>query len=208
EVVGTIDNHVEINTSYGGSGAIIDWGVTGNALYRVTWTTEPVTFTFSEPVDVHSMLLIEYTGATDVDFTFSTTDGTNASHMVTTAAGYGLASESPVNLNWVGVTSFTLTPTNPGSPLFDHLTVSPSTALSVSEVNTFQTAKVYPNPVENILTIKNVSDLKSITVYNSLGQLVLQSKKKQLDVSHLSKGLYFLQIHSGQGIETKRIIKK
>lgn len=198
-------NNISIDTEYGGAEY---GGVTGNAILRQAYNTGPVTFTFSEPVDVHSILLLEWTVAANVDFTFSTTDGTNASHMVTTAAGTGIASESPVNLNWVGVTSFTVTSASNASPLFDHLSVSPSTSLSVSEDNTFQKAKVYPNPVENILTIKNVSDLKSITVYNNLGQLVLQSKKKQLDVSHLSKGMYFLQINTSDGTETIRIIKK
>ena len=55
-----------------------------------------------------------------------------------------------------------------------------------------------------------MSDLKSIDVYNSLGQHVLQSKHKQksVDMSHLTNGLYFLQIRTALGTETKRIIKK
>ena len=92
---------------------------------------------------------------------------------------------------------------------FDNLYLSVSNdVLSVADDDVPQKALVYPNPVENILYIKNMFDLKSINVYNHLGQLVLQSKEAIIDVSQLSKGMYVLQINTGQGIETKRIIKK
>ena len=90
---------------------------------------------------------------------------------------------------------------------FDNLSVSSAT-LSVATKSNGIGTKVYPNPVENILHVKNISDLKFINIYNSLGQFVLQSKRESIDVNHLSKGLYFLQINTSKGVETKRIMKK
>lgn len=200
-----------LNTWYGDNAY---GGVVGNALRRSDLLAVPVIFTFSEPVDVHSILTIE--GAwLNLNYIFTTTDGDNAAHMVSFTNSDGIASESPVNLNWVGVTSFTVTPsggTGPdagkGSMVFDHLTVSPTAALSVADDYSSQNVKVYPNPVENSLTIKNVTGLKSIAIYSSLGQLVLESKESIIDVSELSKGMYFLQIHTDTGVETKRVIKE
>lgn len=215
DVTETVDGITVTVTSPGTSGISQDadygnamyGGVEGLAIARANITTDPVIFTFSEPVDVHTILVVE-AAFSNMNWTFSTTDGTNADKVISFTNSDGIASESPVSLNWTGVTSFSVTPSADSYMLFDKLSVSPSTSLSIEDNYISQYVKVYPNPVKNILTIKNVSGLKSITVYNNLGQMVLQSKKKQLDVSHLSKGMYVLQIHSGQGIETKRIIKQ
>ncbi|MEP1487432.1 MAG: T9SS type A sorting domain-containing protein, partial [Algibacter sp.] len=140
------------------------------------------------------------------NFTFTPTGGSNSSVVVAMAGG--AAPATPVNLNWINVTSFTVTTTAPATAqmAFDDLIVSVST-LSIS-ANNIQKTLIYPNPVENILTIKNVSDIISVDIYNNLGQRVLQSKQNSIDMGHLTKGLYFLQIRTALGTETKRIIKK
>jgi hypothetical protein len=138
-----------------------------------------------------------------IDYTFTPTGGSNSPVVQSLSGGFATA-----NLNWTDVTSFTVTSTGSWFA-FDNLYLSVSNdVLSAAAADVPQKALVYPNPVENILYIKNSLDLKSINVYNHLGQLVLQSKEATIDVSQLSKGMYFLQINTGQGIETKRIIKK
>jgi hypothetical protein len=171
---------------------------------------DPVIFTFSEPVDIHSIIAFEgwEDMAAEGQWTFSTTDGDNADHIITFDGVSVIPNEIPVVLNWVGVTSFTVTPSYGGAQAFDQLYVSRSQGLSVASTDRPQQATVYPNPVDKMLYIKNITGLKSIDVYNSLGQQVLQSKVDQIDVGHLPIGIYFLKIHSDQGTETKRIIKK
>ncbi|MBO3099164.1 T9SS type A sorting domain-containing protein [Gelidibacter pelagius] len=72
---------------------------------------------------------------------------------------------------------------------------------------------VYPNPVSNILTIETpVGANYKLKVINQLGQLVLRQNKNtsssSLDVSTLSKGLYFLNINSeNDGKQTVKFIK-
>ncbi|MDO5969405.1 T9SS type A sorting domain-containing protein, partial [Flavivirga aquimarina] len=80
--------------------------------------------------------------------------------------------------------------------------------LAVTDDYAFQKAQVYPNPVEDMLYVKHVSDLKLIKVYNHLGQQVLQNNQERIDVSGLPSGIYFLQIHAGSITETKKFIKK
>lgn len=63
-------------------------------------------------------------------------------------------------------------------------------------INSFQTWSNDddPNSVNYMLHIKDVSGLKLIRVYNNLRQkVVLQSKNKSIDTSHLKKGLYFFK---------------
>ncbi|MBR1769106.1 MAG: T9SS type A sorting domain-containing protein [Bacteroidales bacterium] len=68
---------------------------------------------------------------------------------------------------------------------------------------------VYPNPVENILTI-NGQNIDKVSVFNTLGQQISEISNPcgVIDLSNLDKGVYFLNINScGKSIK-KKIIKK
>lgn len=184
---------------------------TGDVAHRANGTSNPVLITFSEPVVVNSILAFEWAYARpSKDLTFIPTGGTNSPVTATTAGG---SIETPtINLNWIGVTSITITAGELEMSLFmDDLSVYgllPLPTLGLTDTYSPEKTSVYPNPVADILTIKNGSDLKSIRVYNLLGQQVLESKEAVIDVSELSQGMYVLQIHTEQGMETKRIVKK
>ena len=70
----------------------------------------------------------------------------------------------------------------------------------------------YPNPVKDILQIKVPYAIKihTIKVYNALGNLTIEERKnfKQLDVSNLSQGVYFVIIETANTSFTKKIVKK
>ena len=171
--------------------------------------TSLVTFTFDKPVNVISILPIEVSTTATVDYTFTPSPLGGANVPVTVSMAGGSAPDVVVTLNWINVTSFTVTSTSAVSMGFDDVSLFGfGSTLSVPNALEVQKALVYPNPVESILTIKNVSEIRLIVLYNNLGQPVLQSKEKSIDVSNLSKGLYFVQIHTDAGRETKRIIKK
>ncbi|WP_330444581.1 T9SS type A sorting domain-containing protein [Flavivirga abyssicola] len=178
-------------------------GSSGNVLK--TGSSTSVTFTFDKAVDVYSVLPVEGHGW-DRDYTFTPTSGSNSPVVVPLVGG--AAPGGTVALNWKDITAFTVTTTSNVAFRFDNLSVSLSESLSVTDVDRSEKARVYPNPVRNTLYVKNVPDLKYINVYNNLGQLVFKSKKESINVSHLSKGLYFLQIHTSLGMETKKVIKK
>ncbi|MEP5341645.1 MAG: T9SS type A sorting domain-containing protein, partial [Algibacter sp.] len=134
------------------------------------------------------------------------TGGTNTSVTVSLSSG---TLPAPVDLNWTGVTSFTVT-TSAGAGswfFFDDLSLLSSGTLSTDDY-VIQKARVYPNPVDNILYIKNITGLKSIKVLNDIGQQVLESTESSIDVSRLFQGMYLLQIDTNLGVETKRIIKR
>ncbi|TGV03613.1 T9SS type A sorting domain-containing protein [Flavivirga rizhaonensis] len=207
----TIDGIVLTTTNDDGNGLVIptNWGGWMGTIDNLVYTggsTTSVTFAFNQPVVVNSILPIEVS-TQNVDYTFTPSPlGVNTAKTVSLVGGAAPAGGT-VDLNWINVTSFTVT-ASASSMGFDHLSVNSFITLSTpKDYITQQKALVYPNPVQNILTIKNVSDLKSINLYNNLGQLIIQTKSQNIDVSSLSKGLYFLQIQTDHSTETKRIIK-
>jgi hypothetical protein len=99
------------------------------------------------------------------------------------------------NINLEGFTYFAYTHNT-------DITLSTGSQLAYNKVNFF------PNPVQNILTIENLKNLKKIRVYNIVGQLIMETKEEKIDFSNFSKGVYVLQLQIDKDIFTKRIIKK
>lgn len=61
---------------------------------------------------------------------------------------------------------------------------------------------IFPNPASSVISFNPDLDIINISMYNQVGQLVLQSNDKELDVSLLPIGLYFVKaaLHSGVAI--------
>ncbi|QSB25181.1 T9SS type A sorting domain-containing protein [Flavobacterium sp. CLA17] len=73
---------------------------------------------------------------------------------------------------------------------------------------------IYPNPVKdvlNIISIKNDPTIKSIAVYDVLGQLVIAVPNavdvSTIDVSKLRTGNYFLKVKTDKGTSSSKFIK-
>ncbi|NHM06789.1 T9SS type A sorting domain-containing protein [Flavobacterium sp. CYK-4] len=71
---------------------------------------------------------------------------------------------------------------------------------------------VFPNPVNDKLTVKSKEIIKSIRIYNILGQQVLQlhpyQNESQINVAQLNNGVYFLTLDSEQEHRSIKILKK
>ena len=72
--------------------------------------------------------------------------------------------------------------------------------------------KYYPNPVESILTFDYANLIHAIQVYNASGQSVLKSFPNtinpQIDMSLLSKAIYYVEVLSDDKREIIKVIKK
>tara|TARA_Y100001934_G_scaffold261459_1_gene334862 strand:- start:28 stop:729 length:702 start_codon:yes stop_codon:yes gene_type:complete len=64
-------------------------------------------------------------------------------------------------------------------------------SLSIETVSGNMNISIYPNPTAAILNVEFDKDLE-LTIYNLLGQQVLQSNSKTLDISGLNDGTYIL----------------
>jgi len=72
---------------------------------------------------------------------------------------------------------------------------------------------LFPNPIKDFLNISSKENftIKSIQIYNALGECVLDLKNQKtfsfVDVSKLTKGIYFINITSEKGITASKFIK-
>ncbi len=69
---------------------------------------------------------------------------------------------------------------------------------------------VYPNPVKDILTIKEEANLKinKITIYNFLGKKLFSTNRKKINTKNMNSGIYFVKINlENNKMAVKKFIK-
>lgn len=104
---------------------------------------------------------------------------------------------------------------NNRNPFIDHPEYVASIWGSVLSTNTndfFNNVSIYPNPLkDDYLNVKTKTSL-NIEIYNVLGKSVLKGKvnsyKKTINVSSLTKGVYLVKLSSKNGSTTKKLVKQ
>ncbi|MFN8117557.1 MAG: T9SS type A sorting domain-containing protein [Bacteroidia bacterium] len=90
----------------------------------------------------------------------------------------------------------------------DDVTLIDQSAVDIREINNENSFEIYPNPTNSILTIRDKNQQlqnATIEIKNTLGQIVyFDAYSRQIDVSHLPAGIYFITLNTK---ETKRTIK-
>lgn len=79
-------------------------------------------------------------------------------------------------------------------------------SLASNEVEVTENAVIYPNPSNGIFNISSDVAIDVVSVYNSLGQKILETNNAQFDLSQHLKGIYFAQIDSQGKKLTHKII--
>lgn len=78
--------------------------------------------------------------------------------------------------------------------------------------NTIADLKLYPNPIQNNLTVENSANIDKIEIYNLIGHKIFEkdfnSTKIDIDFSNYSSGIYLVKIHSENKIQTNKMVKK
>ncbi len=94
----------------------------------------------------------------------------------------------------------------------DSAVTTVSNALANQDFEFSNYFSIYPNPVKNLLNIKNKSNIEisSISIYNTLGQLIQVNTKpsQTIDVSELKSGNYLVKIVSDKGTSNTKFIKE
>jgi hypothetical protein len=77
--------------------------------------------------------------------------------------------------------------------------------VGINEIENAEQIKVYPNPVSEkvFLEIKNKAE---ITLFDVYGREILKTQQKELNVSDLPDGIYFLQLQTSDGMLTKKVV--
>ena len=94
----------------------------------------------------------------------------------------------------------------------DNVKVVATDTITQSVGENYLETNMYPNPVDNILTIKSEDDIQLIGIYNILSvkvmEMAINNKEAIIDLSELEAGLYLIEIQGKNGKSVKTFIKK
>lgn len=96
-------------------------------------------------------------------------------------------------------------------PIITEPAVTTIEELSVRESENPGKFVLYPNPASSVVSLRSdvASDIRSVEVYNAIGQIVLvKMNSDELNVSELASGIYSVKVKSDKGISTLRFVKK
>lgn len=76
--------------------------------------------------------------------------------------------------------------------------------------NEIGSISVYPNPAHDIIRIetRSIASVQSVDLYNVTGQKVLSSNEKEINVSGLEPGVYFVRVNCGGNSLIERVVIK
>jgi hypothetical protein len=92
---------------------------------------------------------------------------------------------------------------------FSELACEVWTSVNDPEGSTAGSFSLYPNPADNHVFITTSGDLKRVTVYNALGQLVVDEittgKEYELKTASYTIGVYMVRVETAQGVTTRTL---
>lgn len=93
---------------------------------------------------------------------------------------------------------------------FDDFLVVPT--VSVGELNNNSPMNIYPNPTNGSIYITGASTDSNSEVYNTMGQIIIESKKinskGEIDLKHQPAGIYFIKINSDDKTIVRKVVKE
>ena len=93
----------------------------------------------------------------------------------------------------------------------DDVSISVDPLASINELSGADLISIFPNPATDRLTIANkgntIDEVRIVDVTGKL-QASLSGSTKNVDVSYLSEGIYFIQLLTGEGVVTKKFVKE
>lgn len=94
----------------------------------------------------------------------------------------------------------------PDLPIEINPDLSPCNNLSVSEFNQSKVS-LFPNPTNNIITVKSSNIIDKIEVYSVLGGKVNETTNHIVDLSQQAPGIYFLKIYTNSSVLSEKVIR-
>lgn len=167
--------------------------LTPNANSTITWV---VSGTTASPYNVANVK-IDYTydsGATWTTLAASVPNSGSASVFVPAALAGKIGH---IRVSAIGNVFYAVKQNNVGT-------------LATAEVGNVKTVQIYPNPVDDVLNVKNISPKSTYEIYNAPGQLIAKGVigDGKIVVRDLVKGVYFISIDEN-GITLKnKFVKK
>lgn len=98
-------------------------------------------------------------------------------------------SETNITVSWDCINNTCIDPGN-GMGQYSSLTTCQTTCVTTNITENSKNVLIYPNPSRKIILI-NIDDTKEI--YNLLGEKILTTNKRKIDISNLDQGIYFVK---------------
>ncbi len=90
-------------------------------------------------------------------------------------------------------------------PIDNTMVITEGETLAVEDVqNTHYALSLSPNPTQDILYLESPEPIQSCKLYNLQGEWLMSSTEHQLNVQHLSSGLYLIEVLWENGHKTSR----
>lgn len=97
-------------------------------------------------------------------------------------------------------------------PIVTNTYTTTISALNNQDVNFNDYFEIAPNPAKDFLnlSIKSTTQVSSLSIYNTIGQLIMTITEPQnaIDVSNLKIGNYIIKVVSDKGVTTSKFIKE
>ena len=150
-----------------------------------------------------------------VKLEWQTASEINTSHFNIQRSIDGINFESIGTVNAKGAGNYTFTdqappPPNGGIIYYRLQVVDKNGALSYSEIKelsiTNYSLSIAPNPAKDFVNVWG-RDIKEIIISDISGRIILSTIKTKINVSNLTKGVYFFNIKTSNNMEVKKFIK-
>lgn len=123
----------------------------------------------------------------------------------------GTVSGQSLNVNAAGTYTLALTPIGACCPTFKIFNVSVCTGINGGILKQDDII-VFPNPAGKELFFQNIQSAGEYAIYDILGKEVssktLIPASKRVDIAHLTPGVYFFKIYSGEKVKSVKVVKE
>lgn len=95
-----------------------------------------------------------------------------------------------------------------GAPNHSFIKVFDLNAVLSTKEQAISNFEIYPNPTKNHFKIEldNTLILEKVSIYNTLGQVILMSEESNVNTSNLASGSYIVEVTTNQGQSSKKLI--
>lgn len=89
----------------------------------------------------------------------------------------------------------------------DSLKVVAEDPVSVEKQEPIVTFKLYPNPATEKITVQADVPVQRVIIRDVNGAVILQTEEKEINIQHLSAGIYFVELIHDKGVSSRKFVK-
>ena len=119
---------------------------------------------------------------------------------------------APISTASNGSTTYTFTPNGSNCETSETMNIMVNICTGVNSLNDEDQFSIFPNPAKNILNVVGLENVKQVSLLDVTGKAVynstiIENNKLMIDLTNVSKGMYFLQVQTENNIESHKVIK-